>query len=66
MKSGGDSVTLENFAGSGTDAWDFQMYGPASKAGQTFHEQQESRTQHDGVTPEYGDNPTTIRVKPSS
>ncbi len=64
MKSGGDTVTMENFAGSGTDAWDFQMYGPASKAGQTFHEQQKSRTKADGVTPEYGDNPTTIRVRP--
>ena len=64
MKSGGDAVTMENFAGSGTDAWDFQMYGPASKAGQTFHEQQSSRTKADGVTPEYGDHPTTLHVRP--
>ena len=63
MRSGGDSVTMENFAGSGEDAWDYQAYGPPSKKGQTFHEQQEERTKHDGVTPEYGDNPTTIRVK---
>lgn len=63
MKSGGDLVTMENFAGSGTDAWDFQMYGPPSKAGQTFHEQQESRTKRDGITPEYGNNPTTLRVR---
>lgn len=64
MKSGGDTVTLENFAGSGATAWDFQMYGPASKAGQTFHEQQASRTKADGVTPEYGDHPTTLHVRP--
>lgn len=61
MRSGGDSVTLENFANSGTDAWDYQMYGPPTKAGQTFHEQQEQRMH--GATPEYGANPTTIRVK---
>ena len=65
MKSGGDTVTMENFAGSGATAWDFQMYGPASKAGQTFHEQQTSRTKHDGVTPEYGDHPTTLHARPS-
>lgn len=64
MKSGGDTVTMENFARSGTDGWDFQMYGPASKAGQTFHEQQSSRTKADGVTPEYGDHPTTLHVRP--
>lgn len=63
MKSGGDVVTMENFAGSGATAWDFQMYGPPSKAGQTFHEQQKERKKHDGVTPEYGDNPTTLRVR---
>jgi len=61
MRSGGDSVTMENFANSGTDAWDYQMYGPPTKVGQTFHEQQEQRT--DNGTPEYGDHPTTIRVK---
>jgi hypothetical protein len=55
MRSGGDSVTMENFAGSGADAWDFQMYGPPNKAGQTFHEQQEQRS-HNG-TPEYRDHP---------
>ena len=64
MKSGGDTVTLENFAGSGATAWDFQMYGPAAKPGQTFHEQQASRTKADGVTPEYGDHPTTLHVRP--
>jgi Domain of unknown function (DUF4157) len=62
MKSGGDHVTMENFAGSGEHAWDFQMYGSANKAGQTFHEQQEERT-HGGQA-EYGDHPTTIRVRP--
>ena len=64
MRSGGDTVTMENFAGSGATAWDFQMYGPASKTGQSFHEQQASRTKQDGVTPEYGDHPTTLRVRP--
>jgi hypothetical protein len=63
MKSGGDFVTMENFAGSGGDAWDFQMYGSAKKAGQTFHEQQEERTAQNGQD-EYGPNPTTIRVRP--
>lgn len=63
MKSGGDSVTLENFAASGATAWDFQMYGPASKVGQTFHEQQASRTKQDGITPEYGDHPTTLHAR---
>lgn len=64
MKSGGDHVTMENFAGSGEDAWDFQMYGPATKAGQTFHEQQEIRTHHATGQDEYGQSPTTIRVRP--
>lgn len=64
MKSGGDHVTMENFAGSGEDAWDFQMYGSANKAGQTFHEQQEIRTHHASGQDEYGQNPTTIRVRP--
>ncbi len=65
MRGGGDSVTMENFAGSGEDAWDFQMYGPPSKKGQTFHEQQKARFKKDGTTPEYGDNPTTVRVRPT-
>lgn len=67
MRSGGDSVTMENFANSGTDAWDYQMYGPPTKGGQTFHEQQEQRRHDNGdgtSTPEYGDMPTTIRVRP--
>lgn len=63
MKSGGDTVTVENLAGSGATAWDFQMSGPANKAGQSFHAQQSSRTKHDGVTPDYGDHPTTLRVQ---
>jgi hypothetical protein len=41
---GGDRVTLENFAkGAGYDgqdlAWYFEMYGPPSKAGQTWQDQ---------------------------
>jgi hypothetical protein len=63
MKSGGDHVTMENFAGSGADAWDFQMYGSASKPGQTFHEQQAERTDSSGQD-EYGAHPSTIRVRP--
>jgi hypothetical protein len=63
MKSGGDHITMENFAGSGPVAWDFQMYGSAKKAGQTFHEQQEERTDSTGKD-EYGENPFTIRVRP--
>ncbi|MEL6180964.1 MAG: hypothetical protein AAFS10_18530, partial [Myxococcota bacterium] len=64
LKSGGDSVTMENFASSGTDAWDFQMYGPPTKKDQTFHEQQERRVDHNSGKDEYGSKPTTIRVRP--
>lgn len=63
LKSGGDSITLENFANSGEDAWNYQMYGPPTKEGQTFHEQQMIR--QDGDVPGYGLNPTTIRVRSS-
>ena len=44
MVSGGDRVTFENFARPGTDyhtqnlRWYFDMYGPPSKAGQTWHD----------------------------
>jgi hypothetical protein len=59
MRSGGDTVTLENYAVGSPDAkntdWNFQMYGPASQAGQTFHDQHLASRQH-------GDQPTTIRV----
>lgn len=45
MVAGGDRVTFENFAkgGSGYDdkdtRWYFETYGPASRPGQTFHDQ---------------------------
>ena len=59
MRSGGDAVTLENYAVGSADAkntdWNFQMYGPAAKPGQTFHDQHLASKQH-------GDQPTTIRV----
>ncbi|HEX5724352.1 MAG TPA: LysM peptidoglycan-binding domain-containing protein [Longimicrobiaceae bacterium] len=48
MVAGHDRVTFENFAKPGTtyatkdEKWYFETYGPASKAGQTFHEQQQS------------------------
>jgi hypothetical protein len=59
-------VTLENFADTGTDAWQYQMYGPPTKEGQTFHEQQTKRIHEDddkSTKPEYGQQPTTIRVR---
>ncbi|MFP2934220.1 hypothetical protein ACLESO_55690 [Pyxidicoccus sp. 3LG] len=59
MVSGDDRVTLENYAVGNANVknsdWEFQMYGPASKAGQTFHEQHQATGQH-------GDSPTTMRV----
>ncbi|HEX7239159.1 MAG TPA: hypothetical protein VF263_02750 [Longimicrobiaceae bacterium] len=67
LKTGGDRVTLENYAvpdpkdpyrndpEAVNDRWMFQMYGPASKQGQTFHEQQEAHH-------ELGDQPFTMRV----
>lgn len=61
MTSGCDRVTLENYAVGDPDVknteWEFQMYGPPSKKGQTFHEQHKATKQH-------GDAPTTMRVKP--
>jgi hypothetical protein len=61
MSNGSDHVTLENYAVGFAEAkntdWDFQMYGPASKAGQTFHEQHKESKQH-------GDMPTTMGVGP--
>lgn len=60
MVSGGDRVTLENYATGDeeevNDEWDFQMYGPATKAGQTFHDQHKATQQH-------GMDPTTVHVK---
>jgi hypothetical protein len=61
MSNGSDHVTLENYAVGYAEAvntdWDFQMYGSASKAGQTFHEQHKASEQH-------GDMPTTMGVGP--
>lgn len=60
MKSGGDFVTLENFSVSQPDVsntdWTFDMYGPAHKEGQTFHDQHTDTNQH-------GESPTTLAVK---
>jgi hypothetical protein len=55
LKTGGDSVTLENFyKGHDYDSqdsnWYFQTYGPASKPGQTFDEQWNSTTGGDTFT----------------
>ena len=62
MKSGGDFVTLENFSVSKPDVsntdWTFDMYGPAHKEGQTFHDQHTDTNQH-------GETPTTLAVKSS-
>jgi hypothetical protein len=59
-KSGGDRVSLENYAVGDPEAknndWEFQMYGPPSKAGQTFHDQHKATKQH-------GQDPTTMRVR---
>ncbi|MCB0642794.1 MAG: hypothetical protein KDC44_14195, partial [Phaeodactylibacter sp.] len=47
MHPGHDKVTFENFAKTGTtyaskdEKWYFETYGPPSKKGQTFHEQNE-------------------------
>jgi|GEM_PF-3536502 len=65
MKSGGDTVTMENSAQHQTERntnWIFQMYGAASdvegKRGQTFHEQNRD---HVGA---HGASPTTMVVRP--
>lgn len=61
LSNGSDHVTLENYAVGYANAvntdWDFQMYGAANKAGQTFHEQHKASQQH-------GDAPTTMGVGP--
>jgi hypothetical protein len=53
-------VTLENFATGDPDEknteWDFQMYGSAAKAGQTFFEQHKATKQH-------GQEPTAMVVQ---
>ncbi|MBW1881108.1 MAG: DUF4157 domain-containing protein [Deltaproteobacteria bacterium] len=60
MKSGSDKVTLENYAVGDAEAkntdWEFQMYGPPHKEGQTFHE-------HHLGTKQHGKSPTTMRVR---
>jgi hypothetical protein len=60
MKSGGDFVSLENFSVSDPEVsntdWTFDMYGPAHKAGQTFHDQHAATKQH-------GKTPTTMAIK---
>jgi len=61
MQSGADSVTLENFAGSGSTAWDFQMYGTTGST--SFHGEQKGRLQTDKISPEYGYKPITVRIK---
>ena len=66
MKSGGDTVTMENSAEHiimpRNTNWIFQMYGAASNAvgkrGQTFHEQNRD------VIGAHGEAPTTMTVKP--
>ncbi len=59
LTSGSDRVTLENYSVSRpmvqNTKWRFQMYGPPSKLGQTFHEQHLATKQH-------GDMPTTMTV----
>jgi hypothetical protein len=54
MVSGGDRVTFENFArGGGYGAqnilWYFDMYGPPSKVGQTWHDRWAEGTGREGV-----------------
>lgn len=63
MVAGHDRVTFENFAKPGTtydtkdEKWFFETYGPASKAGQTFHEQQQ------GSVGAPGKNTMTFRAR---
>ena len=63
MQSGSDGVTLENFAGSGNTAWDFQMY--ATTGPNSFHMEQKKRLQKDLTSLEYGYKPITVRIKPA-
>ena len=62
MVSGSDRMTLENYATGDPDDknsdWDFQMYGPAARSGQTFYEQHQATEQH-------GKEPTAMQVKPA-
>jgi hypothetical protein len=60
MESGGDNITLENYATGGYDdvntEWNFQMYGTVKK-GQTFHEQHLASGTH-------GNRASTFEVEP--
>jgi hypothetical protein len=60
MVSGGDRVTLENYATGDPDAqnaeWDFGLYGPPSKTGQTFYDEHKATGQH-------GTSPTAMQVE---
>jgi hypothetical protein len=64
MEPGHDTVTFENFARPGTtydtknEKWLFQIYGPPTKAGQTFHEQNQSSVG------DVGKNTMTFRARP--
>lgn len=55
LVAGGDRVTFENFARPGTTygtrnlLWYYDMYGPPSKAGQTWHERWAEGTGREGV-----------------
>ncbi len=67
LKSGGDSVTFENFADPSkktSNDWSFQMYG--SEKGQTWHDDHKKRKMHHRgkLFDEYGPNPTTLRIVP--
>jgi hypothetical protein len=65
MTAGPDRVTFENFAKPGTnystkdDKWYFETYGPATKAGQTFHEQNQASVGQPGM------NTTTMAARTS-
>jgi hypothetical protein len=60
MSSGSDRITLENYSVSDptveNSEWQFEMYGPAGKLGQTFYEQHKASKQH-------GDAPTAMQVE---
>ena len=59
--TGSDNITMENYAGSGTDEWWLQMYGVptkgADRTGQTFHEQ------HRETPGQHGQTPTTLATE---
>jgi hypothetical protein len=65
MAAGPDTVTFENFAKPGTNystkdrEWYFETYGPPTKPGQTFHEQNQSSVGLPGM------NTTTMAARTS-